>query len=166
MRNRQGGGHGRRWGWLVAAILAVAGGLAQAGTTQLTVSAAVLSKGNCKFQTAPATLNFGMIDPTSGANATALTTIQFKCVGSVPNVTYSLQAGDGLNATGPGMRRVKNTATGVDYMAYSLSLSPASGTIPKNFLQTVTVSGTILPADFQNARAGAYSDTVVLSLNP
>jgi hypothetical protein len=30
----------------------------------------------------------------------------------------------------------------------------------------VTITGTITPANFQNALAGAYADTVVLTLSP
>lgn len=166
MQLRLGCGASRRMGWLVAALLLVFGAPARADTGQLVVSAVVLSKSNCKFRSSATALNFGTIDPSSGSQATASTTVQIKCAGSASSATYSIQAGDGLYSTGPGLRRVRNTTTTTEFMPYTLSLSPASATIPKNAAQTITVSGTIAPADFQNAAVGGYSDTVVLTLNP
>ena len=61
---------------------------------------------------------------------------------------------------------MRHATIATEFMAYSLSLSPAAATIVKNTTQNITVSGTVVPADFQNAAAGAYSDTVVLTLDP
>ena len=167
MRSSMGRG-ARRVGWLLALLACAAGDVALADTGQLAITAVVLSKGSCKFQTGAATLPFGAIDPTSSATKTASTTVQVRCNGggSASTITYSLVAGNGLNSPGAGVRRVKHTTVATEFMAYSLSLSPASGSIPKNSTQDITISGTILPADFQNARSGSYSDTVVLDLYP
>ena len=51
-------------------------------------------------------------------------------------------------------------------MAYSLSLTPTSATVPRGVDQTLTVTGTIQPFEFQNVRAGTYQDTVVITLTP
>jgi hypothetical protein len=166
MRNRQGGGRGRRWGWLVAALLTVAGGQAQADTSQLAVSAVVLSRSTCRFQSGPATINFGTIDPTSASPVSASTTMRFWCIGYRGPTTYAVVPDDGLYSPGAGLRRMRNTTSSSDYLAYSLSVSPSSGTLPWLAAQTITVTGTVAPADFQNARFGAYSDTVQVSLYP
>ena len=67
---------------------------------------------------------------------------------------------------GAGVRRLKHTSAATEFMPYSLSLTPASASIAKGATQDITVSGSILPADFQNVRSGSYSDTVVLDLYP
>jgi spore coat protein U-like protein len=161
---RRGAG---RASWLVVAWLLAIGTSAMADTGALVVTATVVSKGVCKFQTGPATLAFGTIDPASGTAKTATATIQVRCTGagSNPNVTYSLVADNGANASG-GVRRVRHATLASEVMAYSLAFSPASATIAKNTTVDITVSGKILPADFQNVASGAYSDTVKLDLYP
>ena len=52
-----------------------------------------------------------------------------------------------------------------DYLAYSLNI-PASATVPRNVDTVFTLVGTIQPSAFANARAGAYADTVVLTIAP
>jgi hypothetical protein len=165
MQYRSGRGL-RRASWLVAALLMAASAPAQADTNQFQVSAVVLSRSVCRFLTAPTTLDFGTINPASGTNATATTTIRFWCLGSQASTTYSVQAGNGLYSPGPGLRRVRHATSATDLMAYNLNISPASGTIGWLATQTITVTGTIVPTEFQNARVGAYSDTVVIDLDP
>ncbi len=158
-----------RASWFVAAVLFSASGLCHAAASgQLVVSATVLSKGSCHFRSTPATLAFGTIDPASTVAATAATSVVVRCSGSgnSSTVTYSLAAGNGLYPLGAGLRRMRHATVPTAYMAYALSLTPAGATIPKGQDFTITVSGTVAPADFQDAAAGAYSDTVVLDLNP
>lgn len=165
MQYRSGRGL-RRASWFLAALLLAATAPAQADTNQLQVSAVVLSRSVCRFLTAPTTLDFGTINPASSVNATASTTIRFWCVGSQGSTTYSVQAGNGLYSPGAGLRRVRHATATTEFMAYTLNLSPASGTIGWLATQTITVTGTIAPTEFQNARFGAYSDTVVIDLDP
>lgn len=151
--------------WILAASLAT-GLPAQAATSSLAVSAVVLSRSLCFFQTGPRTLDFGTIQPTSLIAATATTTIQIWCVGGSGSTTYSMQAGNGLYSPGAGLRRVRHASVATEFMAYTLSLTPASATIPWLATQTITVNGSIAPAQFQNARFGAYSDTVIIDVDP
>ena len=158
-----------RASWMSAAALLAAGSPAEAaGTGQLAVSAIVVSKGVCRFRSAATTLAFGTIDPASTAAATASVPIVIRCTGagSLSTVTYSLVAGNGLYSLGAGLRRVRHTTTITEFMSYTLGVSPATASIPKNTDFTITVSGSIVAGDFQNAVAGSYSDTVVLSLEP
>lgn len=158
-----------RASWFAAAVLLSAFGTCDAaGTGQLVVSATVLSKGTCHFRSTPATLAFGTINPASTGAATAATSLVVRCSGSggSSTVTYSLTAGNGLYPLGAGLRRMRHATNTTAYMAYALSFSPAGATIPKGQDFTIAVSGTVAPADFQDAAAGAYSDTVVLDLNP
>ena len=52
-----------------------------------------------------------------------------------------------------------------EYLPYSLSY-PQTGDVIWIIPQTITVTATVTAADYQNARPGAYSDTVSLSLLP
>jgi spore coat protein U-like protein len=122
-----------------------------AGTHAAAVSATILSKSNCAFDTAgPSNLAFGTIDPSSAAAVTASVGIVFRCGGSAANATYVITSDDGLHEAGP---------------SSTLNL-PASATVPKNVDTTFTLVGTIQPSAFANARAGAYADTVILTIAP
>jgi len=149
-----------------ALLLAGLPNIAQAGSASLAVSAVVPSKSNCKFNAGATVLPFGTIDPSSVSNATATMTRTFQCNGAAPLAIFSISAGDGLHASGPGARRMQHTTIPTEFMAYALTLSPASATVPKGTDQTLTVTGTIQPFEFQNVRAGAYQDTVVITLAP
>ena len=153
-----------RTGILAAAVLMAAGRVYAAGTTSVAVSATILSKSKCKFVTNSATLNFGAIDPSSAVNAAASATVQFVCNGSANPASYSISQNGGLYNSG-GRNRMINT-DGIHYLPYSISLSPASGTVPKSVNENLTVSGAVAVADFQSAQYGSYSDTVTLTITP
>ena len=157
---------------LSALVLAVAGAvssipaIAASTTHTLTVSATVT--GNCKFNTAgPTTLTIatgaGVIDPSAAGPATGSVGVTFRCT---TGVTSAITADDGINSTGPGARRVYS---GSAYMPYSLSMTNAvqAGTgFGAGQDKTVTVDASITAANYQNAAAGAYSDTVTLTITP
>lgn len=148
-------------------LLAGGGGSAQAADTgSLAVSAVVPSKNNCKFSSAAMALDFGTVNPASTVDATATVSTGFTCNGSAPLVTFVISAGDGLYSTGPGARRMRHATIATEFMAYSLALSPSSATVPKGSAQTLTVTGTIHPFQFQDVPAGTYQDTVVITLTP
>ena len=160
------GGAGRSVAAAALAVLLSATLPAQAVTGSLGVSAVVVSRSVCKFQTGPQTLGFGTIDPTSAANATASVTVNVRCMGSAAVATYLFRAGDGLYPAGAGLRQMRHATATTEFLPYSLSISPASASVPRLTAQDVTVTGTVAPADFRNALAGGFSDTVVLTLDP
>lgn len=135
-------------------------------TATVSVSAAVASKSVCRFQSKMMTLNFGNIDPGSPADVTATGTTVFRCGGSAINATFLVTDDSGLHALGPGSPRVQSTTRPSDYLSYTLTLDPVTGTVPRNTNQTLTVTGTIRSVDFQDASPGIYTDTVVLSILP
>ncbi len=147
--------------------LACVGGAQAADTGTLGVAAVVPTKNNCKFNGPGAlVLDFGTIDPASAANVTATATKTFTCNGASPMATFAIAANDGLYSTGAGARRMRHTSVLTEFMAYSITLSPTSATVPKGSVQTLTVNGVIQPFQFQNVAAGTYRDTVVISLDP
>jgi hypothetical protein len=140
-----------------------------AGSNSLTLSAQVI--GTCKVTTPPGILDFGNIDPSGGGNITASTTFAVKCTKN----TVSTAATDNGGLNFSGTKRMKHSVTATAFLPYAVSYSGAAGFTGQGFgpaalAQTVTVNGTITPAQFQNARvtvAGQiYSDTVTISVNP
>lgn len=150
---------------ILAASLVAAGFSfnAMADTATLTVNANVT--GVCKFQAATATLNIlqsgGAIDPSVNTAATGSTTIDYKCT---KGVSPTFTANTGANPSG-GNNRVTN---GTDFMVYTLTLTPpaASGQGFAAGAQQLAIGGDIAVAAFQAASAGAYTDSVTLTVTP
>lgn len=140
--------------------------VACAGTGTLTVGATVLSKNNCKFRSGAATLNFGALNPANTTDVTQTASMQFRCQGSAPMASFAFSTDDGLYKTGPGANRMRHQTEISEYLPYSLSLSPASGTIPKGEEQTLTITGIVTSSHYRAAFAGNYRDTVIISINP
>ncbi len=150
---------------LLLSLIATAGYAAD--NTTVSVTATVLSKSNCKFSPPrTAALNFGTLDPANPVDKNASTSIIFRCGGSAPMATFFISDDDGLYETGPNANRMRHTTITTEYLPYSFTVSPTSGTVPKNTDQTLTISGTVRGADYQDASVGAYSDTVVISIEP
>lgn len=154
---------------LAAAILAAAAcaaAPATAATGTVSISAVVLSSSNCKFRPGSGTLlDFGSIDPSSLVDKTGTVNLIVRCTGSAGTATFAITAGDGANATGPGQRRMRHTVNAAEYLGYGLATA-SSVTTPKNVDANTAITGTVTPAQFQNAIAGAFADTVLLTLSP
>ena len=139
----------------------------QAATlSTMTINAVVLTKSNCRFTTPNATLDFGNLDPTSGAPAATSGGLIIRCGGSADPATFLITDNDGQNSTGPGTRRMQHTTLAGNFIPYNMVYNPAAGTIPKNANTPVTVDVSILGTDYQSVPAGPYSDTVILSIAP
>lgn len=137
-----------------------------AKTIPVTVNAVVLSKSQCKFNTANATLDFGQLDASNPINVAAAGAINFRCLGSAPIAVYLITADDGQHAGGPGNRSMQHATNIAAHLPYSITLSPTSGSLPRNTSTTLTIDGQILGSDYAGAVPGIYSDTVILSINP
>jgi spore coat protein U-like protein len=130
-------------------------------TNTVTVQANVV--GTCKFLSSTSTLDFGSLDPSSGRDVNASTTVQFWCT---KNTNYSISDDDGLYESGADQNRMKGPGES-DYISYTFSYSPASGTgSGRTTPITLTISGSIAYANYKDAAAGNYSDTVVLTISP
>jgi hypothetical protein len=159
---------------LASAILAagqvLSTGALAGGTTPLTVNAQI--SGKCKVTTAPGTLDFGIIDPSGVANATTSTTFVMKCSNGV---TSTAASDDGGSHFSGGSKRMQHSVTATAFLNYSIGYSGDSGFTGTGFgagatTQTVTINGTVLVADYQNALittgAQVYADTVTITVNP
>ena len=154
---------------LLSAGLIMSSGAFAGGTTSLTVNAKISSV--CKVTTAPGTLDFGTIDPSGGSNATASATFVMKC----SNGTTSTAATDNNGLNFSGTKRMQHSVTAAAFLPYAISYSNDTGFAGAGFggaaaTQTVTINGTITPAQFAGATAttGAqvYADTVTITVNP
>ena len=154
---------------LIAIALASAFAVpAFAASTTHTITVSATVSGNCKFNTAgPTTLTVatggGVIDPSAAGPATGSVGVAFRCT---TGTTSTITKDDGLNSTGPGAPRVK---LGTNFMPYTMTLTNAAQ-VGSGFGagqdKTVTVNASIVAADYQNAPAGAYTDTVTLTIAP
>jgi spore coat protein U-like protein len=142
-------------------IIAMSGVAIAADTNTLTVQASVV--GTCKFSSATSTLNFGNLDPSSGANVNGTTTTQFWCTKGIS--TDVIAANNGQNFAG-GKRGMKDTS-GADVIPYTLTLTkdanPNNGpTAPR----TLTIDGQVLGTDYTSKTASSYADSVTLNITP
>lgn len=135
-----------------------------AGTSNLAVTSTVLSKSNCKFDSAATTLSFGNLDPATSADAIATATVGFVCRGAAPIATFFISDNGGLYSSGG--HRMRNTIALTEFLRYNLTLNPVTSTVPKNSPQTVTITGKVLGSEYQGAYAGNYNDTVIVSITP
>ena len=149
--------------FLALAVLAAAAPVWAADTNTLTVTATVV--GTCKFEVPKtSTLNFGNLDPSVATDVTVFTTTQFWCTKGV--VTGPFTSDAGLNPAG-GKNQMRDAASG-DVIPYTIdSLVPDALTnAGPGTKRTLTITGTVLAADYTTKSAGTYSDTVTLSINP
>lgn len=144
---------------------AVAGSALAVDSHQLNVSAEVAAV--CRFVDAgPTTLTISNngtdIDPSVNQAATGSVPVNFRCTrGTTSTVTADL----GGSADGT----TRRLANGTEFLPYALSLvgdaQPGGGHGANND-RILTVNASIAVADFQDALAGTYSDTVTLTINP
>lgn len=133
------------------------GGVAMADTNTLTVSATVV--GTCRFISSTSTLAFGNLTPGGGdVNGSGSTT--FWCT---KGVSETITAGNGANYSS-GTRNM--LGPGSDLLPYTLSLTPAGVSGGPGVPRTLTIGGTVLSSDYSTKTAGAYSDTVTLTITP
>jgi hypothetical protein len=138
-----------------------------ADSSVVSVTATVVSKGNCTFRSKTAALDFGTLDPANPTDISVNATIIYRCQaqGNRP-ITFAITDDDGLYETGPDALRMRHTTQPTEYLPYSLNLNPTSGTVPKTLDFPLTVTGTVRGVDYQNAATGNYSDRMVITIEP
>lgn len=131
-----------------------------ADTANISVSATVT--GACKFNSG-GSLSF-TLDPTSGADAapTAKTDPKFWCTNGA---SYTVSDNSGLHASS-GVRRMRHASDTTKFIPYALSYTTTGTGSGKNTEITLALTSSIANADFVDAPAGSYTDTVQLSITP
>ena len=126
------------------------------------VALAVLASNPARSQTCtfnanpPGSVNFGSINPALATPATFSARLDFNCLlGAIALVSVS-----GQNDSGPAAHRLKHaTQVPARYIPYAVSTVVVPGV-------RITITGQIASADYQNAYAGSYTDTLTVLLLP
>jgi spore coat protein U-like protein len=133
---------------------------AMAATTTVPVSATVV--GTCQFNSS-GSVSF-TLDPSSAADATGTVSAQprFWCTNGT---SYTISDDFGVNEATPGSAPRRMT-DGTNFIPYSFTYTASGTGAGKNSPITMDISATVLNADFVNAVAGTYTDTVTLTITP
>ena len=145
---------------MVLGLILVLSGAAMAGDTTTTVAVSANVVGTCKFLTG-GTLDFGKLDPSSGADVGATASPTFWCT---KNTSYTITDDDGLHKSGTTHRMEGPTAA--DLIPYTFTYTSTGTGQGRTSPITLTISGNVAYADYRDAAAGNYADTVTLTINP
>lgn len=142
-------------GMLLAAIAAAT------DSGSMTVSTSV--SGTCKFTTATFAMNFGTLDPLNASDQTSKTALTLKCT---KNVSASAFSFDGV-ATSPATIQITNGTNSIPVtLAWAAPVTAGSGFGPGSTSISMTVTGTILGANYAAAAAGTYTRNVTVVVGP
>jgi spore coat protein U-like protein len=137
-----------------------------AGTSTVNITAVVLSKNKCKFNTANATIDFGSLDPSTATDITINATVDIVCNGQAANASFSIKDDDGQHFAGPDANMMQHATIPTEFLSYSLTYNPATATIPKGVVTPITLTGFLSGGAYSGAVPGVYSDTVTLTIEP
>ncbi len=141
------------------AIFLITGTAMAAGTNTMTVSANVV--GTCKFNSAISTLAFGALDPALATDASGAVNVAFWCT---KGATYTVSDDGGLHNAGT--PRMQHATTLTEYVPYSISYVNSGAGLGKTTAANLAISGTVVNADYVDAAAGNYQDTVTVTITP
>jgi spore coat protein U-like protein len=147
---------------IVAAAAVLSCPLAMADSQNINISATV--SGNCKLTSFP-NMTFTPLDPSSAANGTGSTTISYKCTkGTAPTAFTVGGSASPYNGT------LTGALASPDTIAYSVSwtapTTAGTGFGAGSTATDVTLTGTILNANYVNVKADTYSQTVSVAITP
>ena len=154
---------------IAAALISATGAASAGGTHTITVSASIT--GTCVVNPATSTLAFGTLDPATGGTVNATWSGgTFRCTTGTP---YTITSDDGLweaSAGGANNRMKLSTATDCDVATNCIKYAMTKAANGTGAGMTTNVSfavtGATVIGDYQNAAAGSYSDTVILTVAP
>jgi len=122
---------------------------------------------SCRFSTKSGSILFGLLDRGNPVDRASSVSMNIRCSGSDPTATYLITTNDGQYPAGPGLPRMRNIIVLTEYLPYSLSYNPPSGTtIPRNTNTLFTVTATVLGLDYMNAYVGDYEDIIEIYIDP
>lgn len=147
--------------WLAVTITTTTSSFAS--STNVAVSATILSKNECKFKNpSNRSLPFGNLDPLNAIDVSLERELTFTCYGKDDPVSYLI--GDG--ATPPGAHRMQRLNPSVAYLPYTLTLESEPGPINNGDEIKLKITGTVEADDYRLAPAGVYSDEVKITILP
>jgi spore coat protein U-like protein len=136
----------------------------QAASTTHTVNVSATVNGSCRFENSgPTALSFGTLDQSVATNATASTgNIAFRCTTGVNSSVTKASPND----SAPNAHRLVDGANSIPYTATLNNAVQTGSGHGAGGTKNMTVSGTILNADYVDAPAGSYADTLTLTITP
>jgi len=144
---------------VVMLVVAMAG-MAMAATQTVAVSANVV--GVCHFLTG-GSVNFSL-DPSIGGNVNGtITQPTFWCT---RGTSWGITDDSGTHELAAGSRRMQHATSTTDFMPYSFTYTTTgTGSGPGTSIN-MDIASTVIAADYLNALAGDYADTVTLTILP
>jgi spore coat protein U-like protein len=143
----------------VGLVLALAGTSMAADSTTVTVSATVLD--TCLF-TSAGDLSFGAIDPTlAGPFSPIVTDVNVQCGAGTG---FAITDDGGINGPPGGPYAMDDGAANL--LVYSFTYSAVGVGAGFGTDVALGINGSVTQADAQAVPAGAYTDTVILSVLP
>ena len=129
-------------------------------TANVAVSATIT--GTCKFNSG-GSIGFTLDQTLTTAATGVVTSPAFWCT---KGTNYTVTDNLGANFVGT-QRKMKNTVTPTELINYTFSYTATGAGTGKTTPITLTLTGaTVANADYVNAAAGSYADTVVMSITP
>lgn len=112
---------------------------------------------NCTFRTAGSPINFPLLDPSNAVTVTAYMDIRVRCTPAAVSPTWGFS---GANGSAP--LRMKHASQNV-YIPYTVAPTLLSSSGAR---EDWRITGTVLGANYQNARVGSYSDILSATVLP
>lgn len=112
---------------------------------------------NCRFTSVGSALNFPTLNPAAATTATANMNVVVRCTPAAVSPTWAFS---GANGSAP--LQMKHVTLNF-FIPYTISATFLSS---MGANETWRLTGTVLGANYQNARVGAYSDILTATVTP
>ncbi len=146
----------------VVLVLVVAmTGMAMAGGTQ-TVAVSANVTGVCQFLTG-GSITFSLNPATGGDVNGTVVQPTFWCT---RGTAYTITDDSGTHELVAGSPRMVQATDATAFIPYSLTYTAAGSGTGRTAPLTMNIASTVVAADYLDALAGGYSDTVTLTINP
>jgi len=151
------------------ALLGLLAGEAFAQATSANVAVSAVVPKACRFYSSPAAMviqhSGGLIDPTSGANATGTSTLDYKCTNTV-SPEFDIDTSGTFASPKTRTVNLVGAVTAANLPAdITVTATGGAGTgLGAGQEKTATISGLITPANFGGAAPDSYSKSVQINI--
>lgn len=144
----------------------ITAGLSHAATSSVKVSAAVIRKNQCAFDTNISSMNLGVLDPERPVDKATSTSLILKCTGIDDRTNFVIgEDSSSVNDNLKGERQMRHE-TEDSSIPYKISVNNVTGEAQSDREHSIVVSVRVKGADYLNVYSGSYSDVVYVSISP